>query len=125
MAPDQIWLVSCLTLVPLGVLSFALLHLRMRAAEVRDPPVGLLFAEFAAYGAVLLIGISAALGIWSAGHSLATVLLVFAASWLLPWRALRTAPQRRQSKYHALALALGAAFPLVLLAMFGLAYWLE
>ena len=114
-----------LGLPAVGVWLFARLCRRMAAAGVPAPPVVALFAVFAAYGAVLLFGVSEAFGVWSGMHSLAAVgLLVVGVPWLLI-QGVVLARGRDRTPYHRAAAALSLAFPLTLAALYGLAVALE
>jgi hypothetical protein len=79
----SLYTVLFLGLPVLGIALYAWLRWRMAATEVRAEPSVQLFAVFAAYGAMLLFGVSEAFGVWSFAHTLACAVLYFVAPvWL-------------------------------------------
>ncbi len=95
----------------LGLLIFCAICRRMSTAMVQSPPVLELFAVFAAYGALLLFGVSEYFGAWSAMHSIAAVGLLFVG---LPWlivQGILLARSRFHSHYHKAVAGMSLAFP--------------
>lgn len=102
----------------LGGLAFVALVRRMRARAVPEPPTVRLLAVFAAYGALLLFGLAAALDAWTAVHALAAgLLLAIGAPWLAA-QGLVTLVRGAPTSYHRAVAALSLAFPALLVVLF-------
>ncbi len=114
MQPDVTYGVLFLGLPVIGIAVYVHLCRRMRAEAFGEPPFISLFTIFAAYGAILLFGVSEFFHKWSALHSITFAALLFVG---IPWMLVQgwklTRPPVR-TPYHRSLAVLSFGFPLVL-----------
>ena len=110
----SLYAVLFLGLPVLGIALYAWLRRRMAAAGVPAEPYVQLFAVFAAYGAVLLFGVSEAFGVWSFAHTLASGILYFVAPIWLFLQGVLLYRLGVPTLYHRVTAGMSVGFPFVL-----------